>query len=260
MAKRSLDKWTILSGMVVYVFLYFPLIIVVVDSFKDIGPSSESIGFATKWYNNLLQNEPVVAAATNSLVIAFVSSLVSTTLGTLAGLAMHRYQLRLLPALLFAPIAVPELLMGVSLLLFFVVLNVTLGMVSIILAHVTFCIFIVALIMRSRLASVDDNLVEAARDLGATPIQAFTRVTLPLILPGIIAGALLAFALSINDFVITFFVGGASTTTLPVKLYTMMKTDVTPEVNAISTILMSLTFFLFVVACKIAPGLLRHNR
>jgi spermidine/putrescine transport system permease protein len=260
MAKRSLGKWTILSGMLVYVFLYFPLAIVVVNSFKDSGLNTEWIGFTTKWYNALFQNDEVVAAATNSLTIAFVSSLVSMALGTLAGLALHRYKLRLLPALLFTPIAAPEILIGVSLLLFFVVLNVTLGMVSIILAHIAFCIFVVALIVRFRLSTMDDNLVEAARDLGATPIQAFTQVTLPLILPGIFAGALLAFALSINDFVITFFAGGASATTLPVKLYTMMKTGVTPELNAISTILMLLTFFLFVVASKIAPGLLRPNR
>ncbi len=260
MAKRRLGKWTILSGMMVYVFLYFPLTIVVVDSFKASGSNTEWLSLTTKWYNTLFQNEEVVAAAANSLIIAFVSSLISTALGTLAGLALHRYKLRLLPALLFAPIAAPEILMGVSLLIFFVGLNVTLGMASIILAHVAFSIFVVALMVRSRLTSMEDNLVEAARDLGATPIQAFTRVTLPLISPGIVAGALLAFALSINDFVITFFAGGANATTLQVKLYTMMKSGITPEVNAISTILMLLTFFLFVVACKIAPGLLRRNR
>lgn len=260
MAKRGLGKWTIWSGIVVYVFLYFPLAIVAVHSFKESSPNTEWFGFTTKWYNILFQNEQVVTAATHSLIIAFVSSLVSTTLGTLAGMALSRYKLRLLPALLLAPIAAPEILIAVSLLLFFVVLDVTLGRVSIILAHVAFCIFVVALIVRSRLTSVDGNLVEAARDLGATPIQAFAQVTLPLIMPGIFAGALLAFAFSINDFVITFFAGGPSATTLPVKLYTMMKTGATPEVSAISTVLTLLTFLLFVIAYKMSPGLLRHNR
>ena len=151
----------------------------------------------------------MLTAAANSLLIGSVASLVSTVLGTMAGFAMYRYRLRLLPILVLTPIAIPEILMGVSLLIFFVMLNFTLGLVSVTLAHIAFCIGFVAIVVRSRLAGMDEALTEAARDCGATPWQAFRYVTLPLIMPGVIAGALMAFTLSIDDFVITFFTAGA---------------------------------------------------
>ena len=256
---RRLSKLTLLSGITVYLFLYLPLIIVVLYSFNDSKLNAEWIGFTGKWYDKLFHNEEMIEAASNSLLIALVASVVSTILGTLAGLALHRYKLRLLPVLILAPVAIPEILMGVALLVFFVMLNLTLGMLSVILAHIAFCISFVAVVVRSRLAGMDESLVEAARDLGASPLKAFWLVTLPLIMPGIIAGALMAFTLSIDDFVITFFTSGAGTSTLPVKIYTMVKIAVTPEVNAVSTLLMLLTLCLIVVATKIAPGILRSD-
>ena len=256
---RRLSKLTYFSGIAVYLFLYLPLVIVVLYSFNDSKLNAEWIGFTGKWYTKLFHNDEMIEAARNSLIIALVASLFSTILGTLAGLALHRYKLRLLPVLILAPVAIPEILMGVALLVFFVMLNLTLGMVSIILAHIAFCISFVAVVVRSRLAGMDESLVEAARDLGASPFKAFWLVTLPLILPGIIAGALMAFTLSIDDFVITFFTAGAGTATLPVKIYTMVKIAVTPEVNAVSTLLMLLTLLLIVVATKIAPGVLRND-
>ena len=183
----------------------------------------------------------------------------STVLGTMAGVAMHRYKLRLLPILVLTPIAIPEILMGVSLLIFFVLLNFTLGLVSVTLAHIAFCIGFVAIVVRARLAGMDESLTEAARDCGASPWQAFRYVTLPLIMPGVIAGALMAFTLSIDDFVITFFTAGAGTVTLPLQIYSMIKIAVTPEVNAVSTLLMLLTLVLIVVASKLSPSLLRSN-
>jgi len=136
-------------------------------------------------------------------------------------------------------------------------LNISLGMISIILAHIAFCIGFVAIVVRSRLAGMDESLTEAARDLGATPWKAFRLVTLPLIMPGVVAGALMAFTLSIDDFVITFFTAGVGSTTLPLQIYTMVKIAVTPEVNAISTLLMMLTLALIMVASRLAPGSLR---
>jgi spermidine/putrescine transport system permease protein len=201
----------------------------------------------------------MLQAAGNSLVIGIVASAVSTVLGTLAGLAMHRYRLRLLPILVVAPIAIPEILMGVSLLIFFVLLNFTLGLVSVALAHIAFCIGFVAIVVRARLAGMDETLTEAARDCGASPINAFRYVTLPLIMPGVIAGALMAFTLSIDDFVITFFTAGAGTVTLPLAIYSMIKIAVTPEVNAVSTLLMLLTLLLIVIAAKLSPTLLRSQ-
>jgi spermidine/putrescine transport system permease protein len=242
-----------------YAFLYLPLVIVVVYSFNDSRLNAEWVGFTLDWYRKLAENNEMLQAAANSLLIAFVASLVSTVLGTMAGIAMHRYRTRLLPILVLTPIAIPEILMGVSLLIFFVMLNLTLGLVSVALAHIAFCIGFVAIVVRARLAGMDESLVEAARDLGATPWQAFRLVTLPLIMPGVIAGALMAFTLSIDDFVITFFTAGAGTVTLPLQIYSMIKIAVTPEVNAVSTLLMLLTLVLIVIASKVSPTLLRAS-
>jgi spermidine/putrescine transport system permease protein len=145
------------------------------------------------------------------------------------------------------------------LLIFFVMLNITLGMVSIVLSHIAFCVGFVAIVVRSRLAGMDESLTEAARDLGATPWQAFRLVTLPLIMPGVVAGALMAFTLSIDDFVITFFTAGVGSSTLPLQIYTMVKIAVTPEVNAVSTLLMLLTLALILIASKLSPGALRSQ-
>ncbi|WP_373974324.1 ABC transporter permease [Chitinibacter sp. SCUT-21] len=253
------SKWLWAAALFAYAFLYVPLIIVVVYSFNDSKLNAEWVGFTFKWYEVLFNNEQMLVAARNSLIIAIITSFCATVLGTLAGLAMHKYKLRLLPLLVLTPIAIPEILMGVSLLIFFVMLNMTLGLVSVALAHIAFCIGFVAIVVRSRLQGMDEALVEAARDLGATPIQAFRLVTMPLIMPGIIAGALMAFTLSIDDFVITFFTAGAGASTLPLQIYSMIRIAVTPEVNAISTLLMLLTLFLIVVASKIAPSALRAD-
>ena len=255
MRSRKVALWT--AAGIAYAFLYLPLAIVVVYSFNDSRLNAEWVGFTLDWYRKLAGNDEMIAAAGNSLAIALVASLVSTVLGTMAGVAMHRYRLRVLPILVLAPIAIPEILMGVALLIFFVMLNFTLGLVSVAVAHIAFCIGFVAIVVRSRLAGMDESLIEAARDCGATPWQAFARVTLPLIMPGVIAGALMAFTLSIDDFVITFFTAGAGTVTLPLQIYSMIKIAVTPEVNAVSTLLMLLTLVLIVVAARLSPSLLR---
>ncbi|WP_297575191.1 ABC transporter permease [uncultured Deefgea sp.] len=251
------SKWLWAAAIFVYGFLYVPLIIVVAYSFNDSKLNAEWVGFTFKWYGLLLHNEQMLVAARNSLIIAVVTSCCATVLGTLAGLAMHKYKLRILPILVLTPIAIPEILMGVALLIFFVMLNMTLGLVSVTLAHIAFCIGFVAIVVRSRLQGMDEALVEAARDLGASPIQAFRLVTMPLIMPGIIAGALMAFTLSIDDFVITFFTAGAGASTLPLQIYSMIRIAVTPEVNAISTLLMLLTLTLILIASKVAPSALR---
>jgi spermidine/putrescine transport system permease protein len=175
-------------------------------------------------------------------------------------MAMYRYPSKLLSALVLAPIAIPEILMGVSLLIFFVLLNFTLGLVSVALAHIAFCIGFVAIVVRARLAGMDESLSEAARDCGASPWNTFRYITLPLIMPGVIAGALMAFTLSIDDFVITFFTAGAGTVTLPLQIYSMIKIAVTPEVNAVSSLLMLLTLALIIIASKISPSLLRGDQ
>ena len=255
MRKRS--KWLLAAALAGYAFLYLPLVIVIVYSFNDSRLNAEWVGFTLEWYRKLFDDEEMLVAAANSLAIGVAASLVSTVLGTMAGVAMHRYRLRVLPILVLAPIAIPEILMGVSLLIFFVLLNFTLGLLSVALAHIAFCVGFVAIVVRARLAGMDESLTEAARDCGATPWLAFRHVTLPLIMPGVVAGALMAFTLSIDDFVITFFTAGAGTTTLPLQIYSMIKIAVTPEVNAVSTLLMLLTLVLIVIASKLSPGTLR---
>jgi spermidine/putrescine transport system permease protein len=253
--RRTGLLWT--AALLAYAFLYLPLAVVVVYSFNDSTMNARWVGFTLDWYRKLARDEEMLTAAGNSLLIGVTASAVSTVLGTMAGLAMHRYRLRLLPLLVVAPIAIPEILMGVSLLIFFVTINLTLGLVSVALAHIAFCIGFVAIVVRARLSGLDESLVEAARDLGATSGQAFRLVTLPLIMPGVIAGALMAFTLSIDDFVITYFTAGAETMTLPLKIYTMVKVTVTPEVNAVSTLLMLLTLVLILLASRLSPSALR---
>ena len=254
MRRRPIGLWA--AALAGYAFLYVPLLIVIVYSFNDSRLNAEWVGFTFGWYDKLFHNQDMLLAAGNSLLIGLTASAVSTVLGTMAGLAMYRHRNRLLSILVLAPIAIPEILMGVSLLIFFVLLNLTLGLVSVALAHIAFCIGFVAIVVRSRLAGMDESLTEAARDCGASPLNAFRYVTLPLIMPGVIAGALMAFTLSIDDFVITFFTAGAGTVTLPLQIYSMIKIAVTPEVNAISTLLMLLTLALIIVASKLSPSLL----
>ncbi len=257
---RRSSPWLRASALLAYAFLYLPLLIVVVYSFNDSRLNAEWVGFTLDWYRKLFADGDMISAAGNSLLIGVTASLASTVLGTMAGLAMHRYRLRVLPILILAPIAIPEILTGVSLLIFFVLLNFTLGLMSVALAHIAFCVGFVAIVVRARLAGMDESLTEAARDCGATPGRAFRYVTLPLIMPGVIAGALMAFTLSIDDFVITFFTAGAGTVTLPLQIYSMIKISVTPEVNAVSTLLMLLTLLLIIAAAKLSPSILRSNQ
>ncbi len=257
MRRRPAGLW--IAALIGYAFLYIPLGIVVVYSFNDSRLNAEWVGFTLDWYVRLAHNEEMLAAAGNSLIIALTASAISTVLGTMAGVAMYRYNSRLLPVLVLAPIAIPEILMGVSLLIFFVLLNFTLGLLSVALAHIAFCIGFVAIVVRARLAGMDETLTEAARDCGASPWNAFRYITLPLIMPGVIAGALMAFTLSIDDFVITFFTAGAGTVTLPLQIYSMIKIAVTPEVNAVSTLLMLLTLALIIIASRVSPSLLRSE-
>ncbi|QKS27629.1 MAG: Inner membrane ABC transporter permease protein YdcV [Accumulibacter sp.] len=256
--------WLWLAALAVYAFLYLPLAVVVIFSFNDSLLNAEWVGFTTRWYGVLLADEEMLRAAGNSLFIAVVASLIATVLGTMAGIAMQRWPvglLRALPFLVLTPVAMPEILLGVSLLLFFrQVLDLTLGLISILVAHITFSIGFVAIIVRARLAGMDESIFEAARDLGASPWQTFRRVTLPLILPGVVAGFLMSFTLSIDDFVITFFVAGVGVTTLPLQIYSMIKVAVTPEVNAISTLLMALTLSLIALAARLAPDSMQGRR
>jgi spermidine/putrescine transport system permease protein len=254
--RRGPWLWT--AGLGAYAFLYLPLTIVVAYSFNDSRLNAEWVGFTWHWYSVLVHDDDMLAAAANSLLIALTASLCATLLGTMAGLAIHRYRLKLLNVMVLTPVAMPEILLGVSLLLFFIqVLNLSLGMFSIVLAHITFSMGFVAVIVRAQLTSIDESLFEAARDLGASPWETFRHITFPLIRPAVIAGGLMAFTLSIDDFVVTFFTAGVGVQTLPLRIYSMIKIAVTPEVNAVSTLLMLLTLTMIVLASRFAPDVLK---
>ncbi|MBM3294804.1 MAG: ABC transporter permease subunit [Candidatus Aminicenantes bacterium] len=230
----------------VLVFFYLPILILVVNSFNASRFGSGWQGFSLRWYVRLFQEAEIWQAARNTLVIAVSVTLVSLVLGTTAALALHRFAKTRLQRLhytfIYTPLVVPEILMGISLLMAFVSAGVPLGLTTIFLAHVTFCVSYVALVVLGRLQDFDDAVVEAAQDLGADWWTTARRVLLPMLAPGLAAGALLAFTLSVDDFVITFFVAGPGATTLPIRIYSMIKHGATPLINALSTLLLTLTF------------------
>lgn len=233
----------------VILFLYLPIVMLVISSFNESRFGGLWTGFSLKWYERLWQEKAMWTALTNSLIIGISATISSTILGTLAAFALHFYKTRLQKvhySLIYTPLVIPDILMGISLLLFFVALNIKLSLFTIFIAHTTFCVSYVTMVMLSKLQTFDFSVVEAARDLGADTWTVTRRVLLPLLAPGITAGALLAFTLSIDDFVITYFVAGQGVSTLPIYIYSMMKFGSTPIINALSTIILFLTF---VVVC-----------
>lgn len=225
--------------------LYLPIVVLIANSFNESRFGGVWTGFSLKWYEKLWNERAIWSALTNSLLIATLSTVVATVLGTLAALALYKYKSFLQKShygLIYTPLIIPDILMGVSLLLFFVSLKWSLGLFTVFIAHTTFCISYVAMLVRSRLDNFDRALVEAAYDLGATSWDVFYRVMIPYLSPAILAGALLAFTLSIDDFVITFFIVGPGVTTLPIYVYSMIKFGSPPLINALSTVLIVVTF------------------
>ena len=230
----------------VLVFFHLPIVFLVVNSFNSSRFSSRWAGFSTRWYERLTEREDLVTALFTSLKVATFASLASMVLGTAAAFALHHHRSRLQAAhrlLVNAPLVLPDILMGMSLLLLFVAAGVDLGLTTVTIAHITFCISYVALVMLARLEGFDFTLLEAARDLGASRFQAMRKILLPLLSPGIVAGGLLAFTLSIDDYVVTFFVKGPGDDTLPTLVYSMIKkSKELPVINALSTLMLLATF------------------
>jgi spermidine/putrescine transport system permease protein len=240
-----------LYSALIYLFLFAPIVVLVVYSFNESPSSGTWGGFSLKWYEMLFNDEEIHASIYNTLIVGGTSTFLSTIIGTLAAWAMHRYQFfgrKLFDLIFYMPVIIPEIVMAVSLLTFFVMVGVTLGKTSIIIGHVAFCISFVVVVVRARLHGFDESLLEASADLGANPIQTFRYVTLPLILPGIIAAALLSFTMSLDDFLISHFTAGVGSTTLPLKIYSMVRFGVTPEINAISTLMLFVTLVLILLS------------
>ncbi len=252
--KRSRFPFVILG--LVLLFFYLPIVILVVNSFNASRFGSGWMGFSFVWYQRLLHEPEIWTAARNTLVIAALVTVVSLILGTTSALALHRFARTRLQrvhyTLIYTPLVVPEILMGISLLMAFVASGVSLGLLTIFLAHVTFCISYVALVVLGRLQDFDFSIVEAAQDLGAGWWATARKVLLPMLAPGLAAGGLLAFTLSVDDFVITFFVAGPGATTLPIRVYSMIKHGATPLINALSTILLILTFTIVIVSQRLS--------
>jgi spermidine/putrescine transport system permease protein len=239
------NPFCLIITLLVLVFLYLPIIMLMISSFNESRFGGIWTGFSLKWYERLWQEKAMWAALKNSLIISVSATICSSILGTLAAFALHFYRTglqRVHYSLIYTPLVIPDILMGISLLLFFVALNIKLSLFTIFIAHTTFCISYVTMVMLSKLQSFDFSVVEAARDLGANTWTVTRRILLPLLAPGITAGALLAFTLSIDDFVITYFVAGQGVSTLPIYIYSMMKFGSTPIINALSTIILALTF------------------
>lgn len=226
-----------------FAFLYIPILLLIIYSFNKSKLVTVWGGFSTKWYGELLNNEAMLDAAWVTLKVAFVSASIATILGTIAAWVLvraGRFKGRtLFSGMIYAPLVMPEVITGLSLLLLFIAIGLARGMFSVILAHTTFAMCYVSVVVSSRLVSFDQSLEEAALDLGATPFDAFRSVTLPIIAPSVIAGWLLAFTLSLDDLVIASFTTGPGATTLPIKIYSAVRLGVSPEINALSTIMIT---------------------
>ncbi|MGQ3213254.1 MAG: ABC transporter permease [Shinella sp.] len=231
--------------LLVFGFLYLPIAVLVLLSFNDSGLPTSWPGFSTRWYGALLANTDILRAAWNTLIVAVFATVISTVLGTLLALGMEtrRRKSNGLEALVFAPMVIPDIVLAVALLTFFSRLGLAMGLHTIVISHVIFDLAFVCSVVRARLKHFDFSIVEASRDLGASGWTTFWRVTFPVLLPSIVAGALLAFTLSVDEFIIAFFTAGAgrSSITLPMQIYSMIRFGITPEVNALATIVMGVS-------------------
>lgn len=233
--------------LLVLIFMYLPIGVLIVNSFNESRFGGEWAGFSLKWYERLFQDRSIWSAIRNTLIIGVAATVVSTVFGTLSAFALYRFKgvlQKLHYGLVYSPLVIPDILMGMSLFLLFIAISAPMGLITVFIAHTTFCISYVAMVVLARLETFEYSVVEAAQDLGASNWTIIWKVVFPLLAPGIISGALLAFTISIDDYIITSFVAGPGATTLPLKVYGMIKFGSTPVINALSTLLLTLTFIL----------------
>ncbi|HXG25271.1 MAG TPA: ABC transporter permease [Candidatus Binatia bacterium] len=249
------SRWLTGFAALIYVFLFAPIVVLIIFSFNDSRRTFVWQGFTLDWYPRLFRNSELLDAFEVTMQVAVIAVIGSTILGTLLGLGLARLRFRgsgAVQTLLLLPMITPEVIMGISLLVFFTQLfglNGSIGQIS--LAHITFCISYVAITVRARAANLNPQLEEAARDLGASAVGAFRHVTMPLIAPAVAAGAMLAFALSFDDLIITSFNAGVGSTTLPIAIYSALKFGITPQINAISTIIVASVSVILLIAWRL---------
>lgn len=247
----SRKTWMRLTMGFTFFFLYFPILSLIAFSFNDSKRNITWQGFTLRYYEKAYANAQLHDAFLNSLIVAGISTAVSTILGAMLGLALYRFRFPVqgpYEGMVHLPIVIPEICLAVAMVAFFSTVEWPLGLATITVSHIAFSIPFVAVVIRARMAGFDRSLEEASYDLGANQWQTFWNVTFPYMKPGLVAGALLAFTLSLDDFVITFFTSGPGSTTFPIKIYSMVRFSVTPEVNAASTVLIVLTLALTLVA------------
>jgi len=231
--------------------MYLPIIVVIIYSFNSSRISSVWEGFSLKWYRELLRDKSMFDAAKNSIVLAVSSSILAAIIGTLAAVGMPNVNFRgkgVMEYISTLPIMIPEIILGMVFLTYFALIGLPFGMLTLVIAHTSFCIPYIYMLVKARLVGIDKSLAEAARDLGASEIRVFFDITLPLILPAILSGMLLSFAMSLDDVVISIFVTGVNTNTLPIKIYTQLKTGVTPKINALSTLMLGATLLIYLLS------------
>lgn len=242
-------SWGYLVG--VLLMLYLPIVVLVINSFNASKYGIHWAGFTWKWYVKLFSNEELMQAAGHSALIAVSSATLATIIGTLAAVALHRYQFKgkaILSSMVFVSMLTPEIVLAIALLIIFILMGIQLGFWSLLLAHITFCLPFVIVAVYSRLRGFDMKMLEAARDLGATEGKIFMKIILPLALPAVSAGWLLSFTLSLDDVIVSAFVTGPGYEILPLKIYSMVRVGVSPEVNAISTTLLVVSLVLVIVS------------
>ncbi|MCR5826431.1 MAG: ABC transporter permease [Oscillospiraceae bacterium] len=255
MKKRTLTPSTLYLALVLLIN-YLPIVVVVLFSFNDAKLPVAWKGFSLRWYQELARDAALMEALRNSLVLALASSLAAAVIGTLGAIGTMHLRLRakgVMDYLATLPIMLPEIILGMVFMAYFALLRLPFGMLTLIIAHTSFCIPYVFLMVRARLVGMDKSIEEAARDLGASPVRTFFDITLPLILPAILSGCILSFAMSFDDVVISIFVNGPTLSTLPIKVYTQLRTGVTPEINALCTIIL-----IAVILFRLASAALRR--
>jgi spermidine/putrescine transport system permease protein len=260
MRKRSRIPGVYLG--IILALMYIPILLVIIYSFNESRISSVWSGWSLRWYRELFRDRDIMEAMTNSLVLATVSSLSAAVIGTLAAVGMPKADLRskgIIEYLSTLPIMIPEIILGMVFLVYFTLIKLPFGMVTLTVAHTSFCIPYVYMLVKARLVGIDKSYAEAAKDLGATEWNVFWDITLPLILPAITSGVLLAFAMSLDDVVISVFVTGVNTNTLPLKIYTQLKTGVTPKINALCTLMFGSTMLIVLLSAWFARKSVRRS-
>lgn len=257
--KKPLGALSVLFACLIYLFLYLPIIMVIIYSFNAKESNLVFEGFSIQGYRTLFQNAILLDSFWNTIKLAAVSTLISVVLGTLATIGMHRYNFKLkglINGLLYIPIVIPELVIGIAFLVTFALFEMQMGFMTLVIAHVTFCLPFVIVNIRARIAGFDPAIEEAAMDLGATKRRTLTRVTIPMLTPGIISGALISITLSLDDLVISSFVYGR-TMTFPIKVYGMVRGKITTDVYALSTLMIIGTILIYATAQFIQGRLLK---